>query len=118
MYNRKEMDKLSKYLLNEPVVLLRQSYVKITGSVNSALLLSQCCYWQNLTGKYFYHSQSQWQEEIDLGRYELEQARKKLRELGILEERVYGTPPKLHYSINDYRVEALFDSLELPEHPK
>jgi hypothetical protein len=114
------MDRLSKYLLDEPVVVLRMSYVKITGSVNAALLLSQCRYWQNRVnqGKAFYHSQVQWQEEIGLGRYELEKARKELRELGILKEWLHGTPPKLFYFINDAKVEELFDSLELPDLPE
>ena len=113
------MDKLTKYLLDEPIVVLRMSYVKITGSVNAALLLSQCRYWQKINqGKAFYHSQVQWQEEIGLGRYELEKARKKLKELGILKEWRHGTPPKLFYFINDAKVEELFDSLELPDLPE
>src|ERR1039458_5720254 len=94
------------------------SFVRITDSVNAALLLSQCRYWQKINaGKPFYHSQAQWKHEIGLGRYELEAARKKLKDLGILKEWTYGTPPKLYYCINDSRVEELFDSLgkELPE---
>ena len=103
-------------------MVLRMSFVRITDSVNAALLLSQCRYWQKINaGKPFYHTQAQWKHEIGLGRYELEAARKKLKDLGILKEWTYGTPPKLYYCINDSRVEELVDSLikESPEeHPK
>lgn len=93
-------------------MVLRMSFVRITDSVNAALLLSQCRYWQKINaGKPFYHTQAQWKHEIGLGRYELEAARKKLKDLGILKEWTYGTPPKLYYCINDSRVEELFDVL-------
>lgn len=76
------------------VIAFRPAFVKLTGSVNAALLLSQAVYWSNWSeneadrGGWFYKSQKEWESEIGLSRREQETARKRLWEASTR----YGIP--------------------------
>jgi hypothetical protein len=63
--------------------------VGLTGSINSAILLSQFLYWQDIVGEgnWFYKSQEQITDETSLTRHETDRARKVLVDRGILNER-------------------------------
>jgi hypothetical protein len=76
-------------------------YARISG-VKAGLLLSQAMYWQENVGvdKWFYKTQQEWQSETCLTRTEQESARKTLRRLGLLEEKVAGMPAKIHFRVN------------------
>ena len=77
----------------------------ITGCVKSALLLSQAIYWTpraTLPDGWFWKSMEEWEGETGLSRYELQGARKRLVELGFLEETRKRRRPgaNMHYRLN------------------
>lgn len=78
-------------------------FVKLTGSVNAALMLSQAVYWHSRTKDaegWFYKTQAEWEEETCLSRREQEKAREKLRATSFWEEDLRGVPAKLHFRID------------------
>ena len=60
--------------------------------------------------KWFYKTQSEWEDETGMSRYEQEGARKVLRNLGILKEKRVGIPAKLYFSIDGDALEAAIKS--------
>jgi len=100
-------------LMKRPVAYHRM-FVTITGSVKAALLLSQAMYWQGRVPAeregWWWKTASEWNEEIGLSRRELETARKKLRELGILEDRQEMLPSRVWYRVNKARLNELMES--------
>lgn len=100
--------------LDRPIAFQR-SFVTVTGSITSALFLSQAVYWSlrckdHQDGdKWFYKTQAEWEDETGMSRYEQEGARKVLRNLGILKEKRVGIPAKLYFSID---IDALEEKLE------
>lgn len=94
---------------DEPVSFHR-AYARMTGSVTAALLLTLAVDWsyaalaphEDGSGEeegWFERSQEAIQEATCLSRWELETARRKLRELGLLEERRVGMPAKLQMRV-------------------
>lgn len=84
---------------------------RVGGSINAGIFMSQAFYWQNRTTDpdgWFYKTQEEWEEETTLTRREQETARRKLKKVGILEERKKGQPAKLWYRIN---LQVLYDKL-------
>lgn len=90
---------------------------EITGSMNSAILLSQFYYW-NIPSKkgedkirfedgWFYKTQAGIEEETGLTRYEMEASRKKLVALGIIEHKRKGQPARTWYKMDMYRLAEL-----------
>ena len=80
-----------------------KSFAQITGSVATGVMLSQLVYWSKRTTDadgWFYKIQAEWQEETALTRTEQETARKKLKALGILEEKKVGIPCKLYFRVS------------------
>lgn len=73
-------------------VWVTQSQMRLTGSPDCALFLAQCVYWSKCTtvekrSGWFYKTRNEWQAETCLSRYKQEKARKRLKELGVLQER-------------------------------
>lgn len=105
-------------LLNRPIAFHRV-FVDLTGSVTAALLLSQAMYWQSrlppARDGWWYKSRDDWQRETGLARREQESARKRLRELNILEEDRAGVPARLWYRIDLRRLAVLLSGLPVPE---
>ena len=106
-------------MLDIPISFHR-AYVPMTGMVTAALLLScavQTCVdgetHDGLTDRdgWFSKTQQQWSEEIGLSKDELTTARTRLRELGVLEERLVrdetGFRNYLQYRANLDRVSEL-----------
>ena len=90
-------------------------FAQITGSVAAGVMLSQLIYWSKRTSdpeKWFYKTQKEWQEETGLTRTEQENARKKLRNLGILEEKKEGVPCLLYFRFNVRIFRACLDILK------
>lgn len=95
-------------LLDRPIAFQRV-FVSLGAGVTGALLLSQAVYWSRrstLRGGWFYKTREEWEEETGLTRREQEGARKKLRELGVLEEKKQGIPCKTYYRINTERLQT------------
>jgi hypothetical protein len=100
--SRKETSMDLRRLLDRPIAFHRV-FVTITGSVTAALFLSQAFYWTPRTNNpdgWFYKTGMEWEEETGMGRREQETARKLLKKLNLLEERLWGIPARLHYRIN------------------
>lgn len=88
--------------LDRPIAFQR-AFISIGAGVTGALMLSQAVYWSTRTSEsdgWFYKTQSEWEAEIGLTRYEQEGARKKLKAMGVLEEMKRGVPCKTYYRVN------------------
>lgn len=88
--------------LDRPIAFHRP-FVKLGIGITGALMLSQAIYWSRRTNAsgYFYKTQAEWEDETGMTRRELDTARKKLRELSILEEKKQGVPCRIFYKINE-----------------
>lgn len=89
-------------LLDRPIAFQR-AFVRLGVGITGALMLSQALYWtKRSSGRdgWFYKTQADWEDETGMTRFEQETARKKLRDLGILEEKKQGIPCKTHYRVN------------------
>ena len=107
-----------------PVAFHRPLIDLTSGSVSAALMLTYAMHWTrefhfaaechpDLAAQGFMLvTQAEWERETGLTRSEQETARRKLRELGYLEEQRHGLPAKLYYRvhmqkvINDLRSQA------------
>ncbi|ELV8670795.1 hypothetical protein QNE35_004326 [Vibrio vulnificus] len=88
--------------LDRPIAFHR-AFIGLGIGVTGALLLSQSLYWSKRTNNiegWFYKSTEDWKDETGMTRTEIETARKKLRNIGVLEEKKVGIPCRLHYRIN------------------
>ena len=89
--------------LDRPIAFHRV-FVKVTGSVTAALLLSQAMYWSKRVNSnnegWFYKTRDQWEEETGLSRYEQESARKTLRKMQFWKEELRGVPAQMHYRVD------------------
>jgi len=105
-----DKDTFKEFLQSKPVAYY-PDFAAISGSTNAGVLLSQLFYWKDKESDpdgWIYKTQKDWQTEIYLTRNEQETARKKLRENGILQERLKGNPAKLYYKIDfDVIIERL-----------
>ena len=73
-------------------VWVTRAHMRLTGSPDCALFLAQCVYWSKCEtvvqrSGWFYKTRDEWQEETCLSRYKQEKARKRLKALGVLQER-------------------------------
>jgi hypothetical protein len=102
-------------------VAFHRILAKICKDATACLFLSQCIYWQldlSLTpadkkDKYqldgwFFRSREEWENDIYLNRTEQENARRKLKDLGFVEELRAGIPAKLYYRVNFTNLDAMF----------
>jgi len=96
------MIKLIKQLSDRPIAFHR-AYVNLTGSITSALMLSQAMYWTSRTDDadgWFYKTQKDWEEETGLSRREQETARARLKNAGFWEEKLRGIPATMYYRLD------------------
>lgn len=86
-------------ILTIPVI-----YIKMTGNIETALILSQLVYWtsrvKNSDG-WIYKSNKEWQEEIYLTDYSIRKAIKQLEDMDIIEKVIKKAngSPTAHYRI-------------------
>ncbi len=95
-------------------------YARITGSITAGLMLSQCKYWAMRAGEdgWWYKTMDEWQAETAMSRAEIESARRRLVQLGILEYERRGLPAKGWYRLNWERLATILleaDALEPDE---
>lgn len=99
-------------ILGSPIAYYT-AFARVLGGVEAGILTSQFFYWY---GKghdpdgWIYKTQAEIEEETGLTRRNQETARKKLRDLGVLEERYTGMPAKLYYRLNLDRLFSLMNS--------
>lgn len=97
-------------LLGRPISF-HPVFVGWTGSVTSALMLSQMMHWQATPDGdgWVYKSAKQWHRETGLTTRELETARRNLRRIGLLEEKRMGMPARLYYRVDMVRLAEIAD---------
>jgi hypothetical protein len=103
--------------LDRPIAFHR-SFIELGVGVTGALLLSQALYWSKRTkhaDKWFYKTQKEWTDETGMSRREIETARKKLRQLNILEEKKQGVPCKVFYRINEANLVGALEQTSMAE---
>ena len=98
-------------LLKRPVAFF-PAFAKISGSVNAGVMLSQLWYWSdgrawNKEG-WIWKTALEWSEEASLTESEVEGARKKLVERGLVQYKRAGLPAKPHYLLNK---QAILDAV-------
>jgi hypothetical protein len=106
-------------VLDRPIAF-NPSFKKITKSTNAALLLSQGFYWSKRTKDtdgWFYKTRLEWMDETGLTEAELDGAREKCREAGVIEEKLKGVPATLHYRVNKQKVYELL-GFQIPTFPE
>jgi hypothetical protein len=95
-------------LFNQPLLLDRpiafhRCLVTMAGSVTAALMLSQALYWQKRCPHddgWWWKTMENWTEETGLSRREQENARRRLRNAGLLSEELRGVPATLHFHVD------------------
>lgn len=88
--------------LNQRPIAVYPVYIKLTGSVNAGLLLSQIMYWYSaVKGRTFYKSDAEIMEETMLTVNELRHAKARLKQMSFIKITLHGVPAKTHYTIDD-----------------
>jgi len=103
--NQKDIFNLIKALAGQANILtIPRAFIKFTGSVEAALLLSQIIYWsdRNPRGKWFYKSYKDWQDEIGLSKHKVAHATAILTTKNLVKTKVKKANgnPTLHYLFN------------------
>ena len=95
-----EYELLRAVLADRPIAF-HPMLARTFGGVNEALLFQQLAYWSNKGDDpdWIYKTRDDLTEETTLNRYQQEQARKKLRSLGVVEEELRGLPARVHFRI-------------------
>ncbi|MES2461137.1 MAG: hypothetical protein V4671_11185, partial [Armatimonadota bacterium] len=108
------MDPVANLLGGDRTIAYKASLAHAVGSSLAGLLLSQFWYWTNHLGAegeerdgWFFKGRDEIFEETALTRYEQEGARKRLIQLGVLEEERRGVPARLWFRLNKDRLYEL-----------
>ncbi len=90
------------------------------GSVKAGIFICQLLYWQGRgkKGEWIYKSRVEMTEETGLSREEQDTARKLLKRLKIIEERLAGAPPITHYKIDFNRFNEIIDNYLIEKEEK
>ena len=89
-------------MLDRPIAFHR-SFVRLTGSVAAAVMLSQAVYWQKRDKHHdgwWWKPEAEWEDETGLNRREQQTARKHLIKLGCWREDRKGVPAKLWFNLD------------------
>lgn len=104
-FKQQVYDIISQFSGQNNVITINTVYVDFTGSVESALLLSQIIYWTDRTTRedgFFYKTDDEWHKEIKISKYSIRKARKKLESMGFLETKIKKAngSPTVHYRLD------------------
>jgi hypothetical protein len=109
-------------LLTRPIAY-HPIFAKLCGDHTAGLMLSQVFYWTKILDTtepnrdgWFYKTREEWHTELMLSRKEQETARRKLRNLGLIEENKAGIPAKLFYRLNKTKLLEMLNRY-LPDEP-
>jgi len=104
---------------NQKPIAVYPIYIKITGSVNAGLLLSQIMYWYSaVKGRTFYKSDAEIMEETMLSVNELRHAKARLKQMSFIKITLHGVPAKTHYTIDDKLLFSEINECSLVESTK
>jgi len=105
--------------LNLRPIAVYPVYIKLTGSVNAGLLLSQIMYWYSaVNGRTFYKSDAEIMEETMLSVNELRHAKSRLKQMSFIKITLHGVPAKTHYTIDDKLLFSAINECSLVESTK
>ena len=105
--------------LNLRPIAVYPVYIKLTGSVNAGLLLSQIMYWYGtVNGRTFYKSDAEIMEETMLSVNELRHAKLRLKQMSFIKISLHGIPAKTHYTIDDKLLISEINECSLVESTK
>jgi len=105
--------------LNQRPIAVYPVYIKLTGSVNAGLLLSQIMYWYSaVNGRTFYKSDAEIMEETVLSVNELRHAKARLKQMSFIKITLHGVPAKTHYTIDDKLLFSEINQCSLVESTK
>lgn len=99
-------------LLGDRPIAYHPILAKKLGGVEVAVFVSQLLYWTGrgkLAGGWIFKTQAEFEAETGLSRRNQETARKKLKKLMVLEEKLQGVPATLHYRLNLDVLAAILD---------
>lgn len=87
-----------------------------TLSPSAIVLMSQLMYWMGHLGKksngWVYKTRRDWVDELGMSGRRIEQARKELREVRLIEEKLDGYPSKVYYKVNFDTLDTYMNLLE------
>lgn len=88
-------------LLSDRPIAFHPQMARLFGGINEALLFQQIAYWSDKGSdpEWIYKTQKDIEDEITLTRTQQENARRRLRGLGVIEEQKRGVPAKLYYRV-------------------
>lgn len=88
-------------LLSDRPIAFHPMLARVFGGINEALLFQQLAYWSDKGSdpEWIYKTQRDIEDEITLTRTQQENARRKLRGLGVIEEDKRGVPAKLYFRV-------------------
>ena len=72
------------------ILCVPRSYIRLIGDITSAMLLARLAYWTVRCSRpdgWVYKSHADWKEELGLGCYQIDSARRRLSGLGLIEQR-------------------------------
>jgi hypothetical protein len=103
-----------RQLLSDRPIAFHPALARVLGGINEALLFQQIAYWSDKGSdpEWIYKTQADIEEETTLARTQQENARRKLRSLGVLEEQKRGVPARLYYRVNWEAIFALLDAAQ------
>lgn len=98
-------------LLSDRPIAFHPQMARLFGGINEALLFQQLAYWSDKGSdpEWIYKTQKDIELEITLTRTQQENARRKLRGLGVIEEDKRGVPAKLYFRVIWDRVYELLE---------
>ena len=100
--------------LQRPIAF-HKIFAQISGGITSGLFLSQLFYWHDKGSDpdgWIYKNYREWEEETTMTRRELDTARKRLKAIGVIQEKKAGAPAKLFYRIDFDRLITLISEFE------
>ena len=103
---QKKIFNLIKELSGQSNILtIPRLFVDFTGSLDTALFLSQVIYWSDRGAKsdgWFFKTYQDWTAEITLSEYQVRKSANTLKKLGILNTRIAKAngSPTVHYQLN------------------
>jgi len=102
---------LLRTVLSDRIIAFHPQLARAFGGVNEAILFQQLAYWSDKGAdpEWIYKTQKDIEAETTLTRTQQENARAKLRRLGVIEEDKRGVPAKLYYRVV---WKAVFELLE------
>lgn len=104
--NDADLASIIRHIFIRPIAF-HTSLVFLTGSVSAALMLGQACYWDERTNdpdSWFWKTRDEWTAETGLSRWEQEDARKKLRSKGFIQEKLSGVPARNYFRVNFVKI--------------